>query len=70
MLSANTARELAAEKIACIALHPGWIKTRTSGFTAPMGREDAAEHMVKVIDAVDMSSTAKFFHRDGHELAW
>lgn len=70
MLSVNTALELAAEKIACIALHPGWIKTRMTSFAGHMGPDEAAERMIKVIDAVDMASTGKFFHRDGHELTW
>ena len=70
MLSVNTALELAPEKIACIALHPGWIQTRMTGFAGHMGPDEAAERMVKVIDAVDMESTGKFFHRDGYELPW
>lgn len=70
MLSVNTALELAPENIACVALHPGWIKTRMTDFTGHMDPDEAADRMVKVIDAVDMSKTGKFFHRDGHELKW
>lgn len=70
MLSVNTALELATQGIVCIALHPGWIKTRMTSFSGDMGPDEAAERMVKVIDSANMSSSGKFFHRDGYELPW
>ncbi|KAH4354166.1 hypothetical protein HBH99_257190 [Parastagonospora nodorum] len=66
----NTARELADKAITVVALHPGWIKTKMSGFTGHMGPDEAAERMCAVIDTLDISKTAKFYHRDGQELAW
>jgi len=70
MLSVNTAVELGPEKIACIALNPGWIKTRMTSFRGHRGPDEAAERIVKVIDEVTMSSTGKFLGSDGQELPW
>ncbi|CZT00313.1 related to C-factor [Rhynchosporium agropyri] len=70
MVSVDTARELAPEGIACIALHPGGVKTKMSGFTGHMGPDEAVTRMLKVLDGIDMSKTGRFFHRDGQELAW
>lgn len=70
MLSVNTAHELAPDGIACIALHPGWVKTKMSGFTGHMGPDEAVTRMLKVLDGIDMSKTGRFYHRDGHELTW
>lgn len=70
MLSANRARELAPERITCIALHPGWAKTKMSGYTGHMGPDEAVARMLKVLDTIDISNTGRFYHRDGHELSW
>ena len=70
MLSVNTAHELKPENIACIALHPGWVKIKMSGYTGYMGPEEAVTRMLEVLDGIDISKTGRFYHRDGHELAW
>jgi NAD(P)-dependent dehydrogenase (short-subunit alcohol dehydrogenase family) len=64
------ARELTDDGITIVAIHPGWVKTKMSGFTEHMGPDEAAERMCKVVDAVEISKTAKLYHRDGQELTW
>ena len=69
-ITMTVARELEPENISCVALTPGWVKTKMSGFTGHMEPEEAVERMLKVIDSVDMGKTGTFLHRDGHIVPW
>ena len=69
-ITMTVAMELKPENISCVALTPGWVKTKMSGFTGHVEPEEAVERMMKVIDSVDIEKTGTFLHRDGHVVPW
>ena len=70
MLTVDLARELAPDKIASIAMSPGWLQTKMSNWTAPGVADEAVASMIKVIDGVDFSHTGTFLHMDGTTIEW
>ncbi|KAK4443626.1 hypothetical protein QBC34DRAFT_452402 [Podospora aff. communis PSN243] len=71
MITVDLARELAPGNISCVAMSPGWVKTKMSGFTGHMEAPEAVERMIKVIDGLKPGTdTATSYHRDGQRLPW
>jgi NAD(P)-dependent dehydrogenase (short-subunit alcohol dehydrogenase family) len=70
MITVDLARELAPDKISCIALSPGWVQTKMSNYTGPLEPQEAVTRMIKVIDGLKPSDTASFWHRDGNQITW
>ena len=70
MITVDLARELAQDKISCIAMSPGWVKTKMSNYTGPLEPPEAVERMIQVIDGLKPNDTASFYHRDGHQVTW
>lgn len=62
--------DLAARKIAVIALSPGWVQTDMGGANAPLTPPQAVAGMKAVLDKVNLTDSGKFFHFDGSEVAW
>jgi NAD(P)-dependent dehydrogenase (short-subunit alcohol dehydrogenase family) len=62
--------DLASKGITVIALHPGWVKTRMGGPSAPIDAETSARGQQKVLRSAGLSSSGKFFDYDGSELPW
>jgi len=59
-----------ARGIACVAFHPGWVKTDMGGDGAQLAPEESAAQLLKLIDKFDIASTGKFLAWNGKELAW
>jgi len=70
MITADLARELAADKITFVAMSPGWVQTKMSNWTGPLEAPDAVTRMIKVIDGLEPSDRATFWDVDGHQCDW
>lgn len=70
MITVDLARELASDNIACIAMSPGWVKTKMSNWTGPLETPEAVARMIAVIDGLKFTDTGTFWHRDGHQCGW
>jgi NAD(P)-dependent dehydrogenase (short-subunit alcohol dehydrogenase family) len=68
MLSKKLAVEL--DRVAVLALHPGWVQTRLGGPAAPLTTDTSADGMVKVIDAFDLSKSGAYLAYDGSTIPW
>jgi NAD(P)-dependent dehydrogenase (short-subunit alcohol dehydrogenase family) len=68
MLSKKLAVEL--DRVAVLALHPGWVQTRLGGPAAPLSTDTSADGMVKVIDAFDLSKSGTYLAYDGSTIPW
>jgi NAD(P)-dependent dehydrogenase (short-subunit alcohol dehydrogenase family) len=70
MATRNLAHELAGDRFAVLALHPGWVKTRMGGSAAPLEASASVEGMLRVIDGAGPDRTGSFLAWDGRELPW
>ncbi|HXV75247.1 MAG TPA: SDR family oxidoreductase [Candidatus Polarisedimenticolaceae bacterium] len=46
MANRNLAHELRPEGFVCVAVHPGWVRTRMGGSAAPLGLREAVEQLL------------------------
>lgn len=56
--------------ITCALLHPGWVRTRMGGPTAPTPPEQSVAAMRRVIDSLGPEQSGRFFNHDGTEIPW
>ena len=70
MFSKILSIELRDRKIAVLALHPGWVRTRMGGDQAPLEIAQSVEGMAKVIDALDLTTSGRYLTYEGESLPW
>ena len=70
MMTRCLAAELAPEGFACVALHPGWVRTDMGGAGAPLSVEESVRGMRAVIEDLDMARSGGFRDYTGAELPW
>ncbi|KAH9265079.1 hypothetical protein BSLG_007364 [Batrachochytrium salamandrivorans] len=56
--------------ITFVALHPGYVRTRMTSNQGTIDPDDAAGRIANLIVSLDKTSSGKFLHREGHEIAW
>jgi len=66
----SLALEFASDQIACIVLHPGWVKTRMGGSNAPTTPEQSATGIINVLAEATMSDSGTFCTYNGRTLPW
>jgi len=70
MLTRYFAAEFKQEGIICVALNPGWVKTRMGGTNAPLTTDESATAIVKTIKELTMKQTSLFIYNNGRPLRW
>ncbi len=58
------------ERVVCIALHPGWVKTDMGGAGADIDVKTSVAGMRKVIDGTLARQSGEFFSYDGAPIPW
>jgi NAD(P)-dependent dehydrogenase (short-subunit alcohol dehydrogenase family) len=66
----NLALGLRASGIIAAVLHPGWVKTRMGGSSAPLLPEQSVSALRQVIDNLRPDDSGGFFNYDGSKLPW
>lgn len=64
------ALDLRPSGIACILLHPGWVKTDMGGQGADITPQVSAAGIKAVIERTTLADTGRFFNYDGSEIPW
>jgi NAD(P)-dependent dehydrogenase (short-subunit alcohol dehydrogenase family) len=63
--------DLKPQGIAVAILHPGWVKTRMTGFTnSGITPEQAVKGLLVRIDELNLENTGTFWHSNGEILPW
>lgn len=66
----SLALDLKASGIACILLHPGWVKTDMGGQGADITPQVSAAGIKAVIERATVGDTGKFYNYDGSDIPW
>ena len=66
----SLALDLKPSGIACILLHPGWVKTDMGGQGADITPQVSASVIRSVITRTTPDDTGRFFYYDGSDIAW
>jgi NAD(P)-dependent dehydrogenase (short-subunit alcohol dehydrogenase family) len=64
------ATDLARERIAVAALHPGWVRTDMGGPHADLSVEESVGGILGVLDRMTPTDGPRFWNHDGRGLAW
>ena len=56
--------------LAAAVLHPGWVKTRMGGASAPLEPKESIAGMRRVIDGIGLEQSGGFFSYDGTTVPW
>jgi NAD(P)-dependent dehydrogenase (short-subunit alcohol dehydrogenase family) len=62
--------DLKSRGVACVLLHPGWVKTDMGGPNAAIEIPDSIAGMKAVIDRVGAADSGKFFDYQGQAIPW
>jgi NAD(P)-dependent dehydrogenase (short-subunit alcohol dehydrogenase family) len=66
----NISIELKGDRIVCVALNPGWVKTDMGGPSANITVEQSVSNMRKRIDGYGLSDSGRFLSWDGKQFGW
>jgi NAD(P)-dependent dehydrogenase (short-subunit alcohol dehydrogenase family) len=70
MLSVTEAFDLRDSHICVVALDPGWVRTELGGPNAHLAPEESARSCADLILSLGLSSSGKFLHYSGAEIAF
>jgi NAD(P)-dependent dehydrogenase (short-subunit alcohol dehydrogenase family) len=70
MLGANLAQDLQEDRIVCLVLHPGWVKTRMGGASAPLALENSVRDLRRTTMRATMAESGTFLDHAGQPLPW
>ena len=64
------ALDLAARRIVCVVMHPGWVRTDMGGAQAPLSPSESVAAMRRIIGALGSADSGKFLNYDGGNHPW
>jgi NAD(P)-dependent dehydrogenase (short-subunit alcohol dehydrogenase family) len=70
MVMRSAAIDLAPQRITCVVINPGWVKTDMGGLNATLTPQESATAMRRLIEKLGPDQSGKFFHYDGSEHPW
>ncbi len=70
MAGNNLAHDLKSRGITTVLLHPGYVKTKMTGFNGEITPEVSAQGLIKIIDELKIEESGSFWHTNGRELPW
>jgi NAD(P)-dependent dehydrogenase (short-subunit alcohol dehydrogenase family) len=70
MAWSSLAIEAKSREVTCVAVSPGWVKTRMGGSGAEITTEQSVGDMRKLIERLTIAETGKFLRRNGSTIPW
>jgi NAD(P)-dependent dehydrogenase (short-subunit alcohol dehydrogenase family) len=70
MASKSLANDLEASGVSVAILHPGYVKTKLTGFHGEISPEVSAQGLIKIMDSLSLENSGGFWHTNGEELPW
>ncbi|WP_455222247.1 SDR family oxidoreductase [Kaarinaea lacus] len=56
--------------VGVLLLHPGWVRTRMGGDSAPLSTQQSVDGMRKLVDRFKLSRSGNFYRYDGTSMPW
>ena len=66
----SLAYDLSAQKIACVVVHPGWVRTDMGGPSGLISPQTSAEGIAAVLAGLKPADSGSFFNYDGRTIPW
>jgi NAD(P)-dependent dehydrogenase (short-subunit alcohol dehydrogenase family) len=66
----SLAIDLQASGIAVAVLHPGYVRTRMTGFNGQIDPPEAAAGLLQRMDELTLGNSGQFWHANGEALPW
>lgn len=70
MIAKNVSNELRSREVVVVAMHPGWVRTRMGGQSAPLTVEQSVAGQQRLLDRLTLADSGRFFNYDEKELPW
>ena len=70
MIAKNIAVDLKPRGVIAVALHPGWVRTRMGGESAPVSIDESVTGQQRLLANLTLNESGKFFNYDGTEIPW
>jgi NAD(P)-dependent dehydrogenase (short-subunit alcohol dehydrogenase family) len=70
MAMRSAAADLAPRGMACVVVHPGWVRTDMGGASAPLTPKQSIAAMRRLIARLGPADSGRFFNYDGQEHPW
>ena len=70
MVAKGVSNDLRPRGVIAVALHPGWVKTRMGGESAPVSAQECVAGQQRLLDSLTPADSGRFFNYDGKELPW
>ncbi|WP_455367086.1 SDR family oxidoreductase [Kaarinaea lacus] len=62
--------EVMERGVGVLLLHPGWVRTRMGGDSAPLSTQQSVDGMRKLVDKFTLSQSGTFIRYDGAVMPW
>jgi NAD(P)-dependent dehydrogenase (short-subunit alcohol dehydrogenase family) len=70
MVMKSLSLDLASRGIACVLLHPGWVRTDMGGSSGKLSPAQSIGELRKLIAKLGPGDSGKFYDYDGSEIPW
>jgi NAD(P)-dependent dehydrogenase (short-subunit alcohol dehydrogenase family) len=70
MLMRTAAIDLRPQRISCVVVNPGWVKTDMGGPNARITAQESVSAMRGLIAKLGPEDSGRFYHYDGREYPW
>lgn len=70
MAGKSLAEDLKNQGIAVGVIHPGFVKTRMTGFSGMIEAQESAQNIIHRIKELNLQNTGTFWHSNGEILPW
>ncbi len=62
--------EAANRDVGVLLLHPGWVRTRMGGDSAPLSVKESVDGMSQLVEKFRPAQSGQFFRYDGRKMPW
>ncbi len=66
----NISYDLSDSEMVMIALHPGWVKTKSGGEMADLCVDEAAKNIIELVNNISKKDHGNFLNIYGEKLQW